>query len=360
MSDRARWGILGTGGIAHIFARALQESSTCRLVAVGSRNAQSARAFAREFGVDRAHGSYSALIDDPTVEFVYVATPHTLHEDLAVAAARAGKHVLCEKPMAVNATGAARIVDAARQAGTFLMEGFAFRCHPQARRLRELLEGDEIGELRVVSATFGYDAGPAPANYLHRRELAGGGILDVGCYTVALARQIAGFARGVDFRDPDLIMGAGVLHSEAGVDLDAAALAWWEGGPAAHLMCTIRTEVDRTVLLSGSHGFIRLPAAFLPGRPDRFGGIPRIIVERHGEAIHEVQVPAPAGLYAIEADAVVAHARAGRSEAPEMSWADSLGNMAALDRWRAEVGVVYDADAAEGRAMDAPTAEAAQ
>jgi hypothetical protein len=141
------------------------------------------------------------------------------------------------------------------------------------------------------------------------------------------------------------------------VDLDAAALAWWEGGPVAQLMCTIRTEVDRTVLLTGSRGFMRLPAAFLPGRPDRFGGAPRIVVEPHGEAARQVSVPVPAALYTIEADAVVARAREGRSEAPEMSWADSLGNMAVLDRWRAAVGVVCDADITGARGAKVPAGD---
>ncbi len=344
MSDRAGWGILGTGNIARTFARAVRESSSGRLAAVGSREATRATAFAHELGVERAHGSYDALIGDPGVQFVYVATPHPLHEALAMAAARAGKHILCEKPMAVNAASAGRIIDAARQAGTFLMEAFAFRCHPQTHRLLDLLGGDEIGELRSVSATFGYDAGPAPANYLHRRDLAGGSILDVGCYTVALTRQLAGLAVGLPFRDPDVVVGAGLLHPETRVDLDATAVTWYGGGFTAQLACSIRTEVDRSVVITGDRGFVRLPAAWLPGLPNRFGGAPRIIVEEAGKAPREIPIAAPAGLYAIEADTAVARAREGRCEAPEMSWADSLGNMTVLDRWRAAVGVIYEGD----------------
>jgi predicted dehydrogenase len=353
MSERATWGILGTGGIAHIFATAIQASSSGRLVAVGSREAASAASFASEFGIERSHGSYAALLDDPSVEFVYVATPHTTHVELAVAATRAGKHVLCEKPLAPSETGASIVIDAARETGGFLMEGFAFRCHPQTKRLAELLEGDEIGELRSVTAAFGFDAGPAPTNYLFRHDLAGGAMLDNGCYPVALSRRIAGHTIGATFRDPDRVAGAGLLHHDHGIDLDAHALTWYEGGIAAHLTCTLRTEVDKNVLITGSRGFIRLPAAFLPGRMDRFGGQPRIIVERPDGEVREIPIDAPAGLYTIEADTVVARAREGRTEAPEMTWADSLGNMRVLDQWRAEVGVRYD------DAVEAPAALAA-
>ena len=342
MTERAAWGILGTGGIAHIFANAVRESELGRLVAVGSRDGDKARKFATEFGVDRSHASYEALLADPGVEFVYIATPHSTHVELAVQAAEAGKHVLCEKPVAVNAAGAAVIFAAARKAGVFLMEGFAFRGHPQTAHLVRLLEGGEIGELRSIHASFGFDAGPAPTNYLMRRDLAGGAMLDNGCYPVALSRRIAGHTVGATFRNPDRVFGAGLLHPVEGIDLDASALTWYEGGVAAQLQCTIRTEVDKTVVVTGSKGIIRLPAAYLPGRTDRFGGIPRLIVERHGEPAREILVETAPGLYNLEADLVVTRAREGRTEAPEMTWEDSLGNMAVLDQWRAAVGVRYD------------------
>src|SRR3954468_5629526 len=330
MQAPAGWGILGTGGIAHVFATALQESMLGRLVAVGSRDGDRAAAFATEFGIEESHASYEALVSDPAVEFVYVATPHTTHVELAVLAAEAGKHVLCEKPVAVNTAGARVIFDAARTAGVFLMEGFAFRCHPQVEHLVRLLEGGEIGDLRSIQASFGFNAGRATTHYLMRRDLAGGAMLDNGCYPVSLSRRIAGHTAGAVFRNPDRVYGAGLLHKTERIDLDASALTWYEGGVTAQLTCTIRTEVDKTVVITGSKGFIRLPAAYLPGRMDRFGGVPRIIVEQDGKAPREILVKTKPGLYNLEADAVVAHARAGRTEAPEMTWEDSLGNMAVL------------------------------
>jgi predicted dehydrogenase len=310
-------------------------------VAIGSRDQARADAFATEIGADRGHGSYDALIEDPGVEFVYVATPHPTHAELAIRAAEAGRHVLCEKPMAVTVRDAERVVEAARRSATFLTEGFAFRCHAQTRALIELVEAGEIGEVRVIDAPFGYDAGPQPTNYLFNRELAGGSILDVGCYPVAMSRLIAGRAQGRPFADPDIVAGTGTLHPEHGVDLDAAAVAWFEPGITAQLMCSIRTALDYTLRITGTHGTLTLPAAWLPGR---WGGPPRIVVTPNEGEERIIPIDATGGLYTIEADTVVARAREGRMEAPEMTWEDSLGNMRTLDRWRSAVGVSYPDD----------------
>jgi len=346
MIERAGWGILGTGKIASIFAQGLAHASLSRLVAVGSRDATRAAVFAAEYGATNAHGSYEALISDPEVEFIHIATPHSTHVELAIEAARAGKHVLCEKPLAVDAAGASQMVAGAASHRTFLMEAFAFRCHPQTQRLIALVASGEIGELRSMNAAFGYDAGPAPTNYLLRRELAGGSILDVGCYTVAFARLLAGQAEGHRFRDPVRLEGAGFVDPLHGVDLDASAIAWFDGGFVAQLSSSIRTNLDSTVEITGVDGFVRVPAPWLPGK---HGGPPRIVINRHGESTREIEVETTADLYAIEADAVVRNARQGRLEAAEMSWADSVGNMQTLDRWRAAVGVRYDGEPARIR-----------
>lgn len=170
MSERAGWGILGSGGIATIFAAAIRASASGRIATVTSRDRLRGAAFAAEVGADRASPSYPALLDDTDVEIVYVATPHPTHAALAIAALEAGKHVLCEKPIAVTTSDAERMVTVARREGRFLVEGFAFRHHPQTRRLIELLSDGAIGEVRAIDAPFGYDAGPTPTNYLFRRD----------------------------------------------------------------------------------------------------------------------------------------------------------------------------------------------
>lgn len=347
MSERVSWGILGTGGIATMFAAAIGASATGRLAAVASRDQDRADAFAAEFRAQTALSPYAALLDDPAVEIVYVATPHPTHAELAIAALESGKHVLCEKPLAVTRADGERIVAAARASGRFLVEGFAFRHHPQTQQLVKVLSEGIIGDVRAIDAPFGYDAGPAPTNYLFDRQRAGGSILDVGCYPVAMVRLIAGVAAGRPFRDPDIVVGTGTLHPEYAVDLDATAIMRFEGGPTAQLMCSIRTTLDTTLRITGTSGSLRLPAAWLP---ERWGGPPRIIIEAPETAPRSVPIEPTLGLYTNEVDAVVAHVRDGRTEAPEMSWDDSLGNLRALDAWRAAVGVRYPDDEPAGTA----------
>ena len=146
MTDRKlRWGIVSTGRIARALAHAIAESTSGELVAVGSRTQESAAAFAREFDVPRAHGSYEGLLADPGVDVVYIATPHPSHAHWAVQAARAKKHVLCEKPLGMNLAEVERIIGAARENDVFLMEGFMYRCAPQTRKLVELVTSGTIG-----------------------------------------------------------------------------------------------------------------------------------------------------------------------------------------------------------------------
>jgi predicted dehydrogenase len=216
----------------------------------------------------------------------------------------------------------------------------------------QLIEGGEIGELRMMKLDWGFNAGPTPGStYYYRRDLAGGAILDNGCYTVCMARHLAGAMIGQSGRDPDKLFGTGTLHPEEGIDLDAQALLWWEGGTSAAISANFRTDIDKTVLLTGSEGFIRLPAPYLPLRPDRFGGDPVIVVERQGTAPREIRIDVTDNAYTIESDRVVAYVREGRTEAPEYPWDDMLGNVRTLDRWRKAVGVhlPMDDDTAAGR-----------
>src|SRR5687767_6145 len=181
---RVRWGIMGTGSIAGSFAEGLAECETGELVAVGSRTDATAELFRQKYNVPRCHGSYEALIKDPEIDALYIATPHPAHAEWAIRAARAKKHLLVEKPIGINAAEAMAIVEAARESGVFLMEAFMYRTHPQAARLVELLRAGSIGEVRVIQAAFGFHW-PKPWNATSRiisNELAGGGILDVGCY----------------------------------------------------------------------------------------------------------------------------------------------------------------------------------
>lgn len=334
MSEKIRWGILGTGKIARILASALRASQHGELVSVGSRDLDRAAALAAEFGVPR-HSSYEGVLADPDVDVAYIATHHPFHTEWAVRAADAGKHVLCEKPLAVMAEDARAIVETAERSGVFLLEAFAYRSHPQTHRLVELLRNDAIGEIRVLDAVFGYDAGPAPTNYLLVPELAGGSILDVGCYTTSMAHLVAASAAGaLSVEAVDVTGGATIGTS--GVDLSSTASLVFSTGVLARVACSIQANLESDVWIYGSHGRIHMTSPWLPGR---IGSGPLIVVERRGSDVETIDTSVDADVYTVEVDAVNDAIRKGERSPAAMPWEDSLANVRTLDRWRAAVGV---------------------
>ena len=342
MASLLQWGILGTGSIAHAFANGLTRSATGKLVAVGSRSAETAMRFGKEFGlpVGACHASYEELLADPAVQVVYISNPHPGHAEWTIKCAEAGKHILCEKPLAMNHAEGMAVVEAAWRDDVFLMEAFMYRCHPQTLRLAELIREGAIGAVRVIQATFSFRATDNPRSRLLDPELGGGGILDVGCYTVSMSRLIAGAASGQPFADPWEVEAVGQL-GVTGVDDYAAAVARFPNGVIAQLATGVRVAQESVVRIYGDDGFIVVP---VPWAPARDGGSSCLLVHRSGQAQpEEVRIETPenaAGyLYTLEADHVAAHIDARQS--PAMSWADSLGNLKTLDRWRAAIGLEY-------------------
>ncbi len=344
MTERVRWGILSTGAIARTFARALAESRTGRLVAVGSRSRETADAFAAEFDVPAAHPTYEALLADEAVEAVYVAMPHPWHAEWTIRAAEAGKAILCEKPLTMNAAEAERVVAAVRDRGAFLMEAFMYRCHPQVARLAELLRDGAIGEVRVVHAVFSFHGGFGPEDRHVAKHLGGGGILDVGCYCASLARLVAGSARGGETAEPEDVCGF-ARFGETGVDEWAVASLRFPGGVLAQLACGLRVGQPSEARIYGSEGSILVPDPWFASRK---GEPARMVLHRQGVESEEMVTEVDRGLYALEVDVAGEAIRGGAREAPfpAMRWDDTLGNMRTLDRWREAVGLAYDADRA--------------
>jgi predicted dehydrogenase/aryl-alcohol dehydrogenase-like predicted oxidoreductase len=336
-ASKLRWGILSTGRIARAFAADLRTSESGRLVAVASREV----ARVTGFGDVRAHGSYEALLDDADVDAVYIATPHPIHARWAIAAAEAGKHVLCEKPLGMDLAEVEAIVDAAQRSGVFLMEAFMYRCHPQTAMLVDLLRSNAIGDVRVIEAIHSFHGSDDPTGRLLARELGGGGILDVGCYCVSGARLVAAAALGAECVDATDVSGAGHIGG-TGVDEWAVATMRFDGDIVAHLSTGVRVDQPPRLAIYGSDGSIVLNAPWLP----TVGGEPRIVVRRRGHDPQTIVVTSPRALYAYEADVVATSVREGRVEAPfpAPTWADSLANAKALDRWRRRVGVAYESD----------------
>ncbi len=345
MADKLRWGIIGAGAIAQTFAKGVAGSKTGEMLAVGSRELATAEAFGERFGVPRRYDGYEAVLADPDVDAVYVATPHTLHAEWAIRAAEAGKHILIEKPLGINHAEAMAVVEAARRHDVFLMEGFMYRCHPQTAKLVELIRDGAIGAVRAIEASFGFRLGWNPEHRLLKHGLAGGGILDVGGYPVSISRLIAGAATGIDFADPIEVHGAAHIGAESRVDEWAVATLRFPGDIVAQVGTACRLDMENVVRIFGDEGQILVSA---PWTLRGSSLTSTIVVKRPDEAApREIAITADADPWAIEADTVGRYLKARQAASPAMSWNDSLGNLKALDGWRESIGLVYDAERLE-------------
>ncbi|TPL98356.1 aldo/keto reductase [Mesorhizobium sp. B2-3-10] len=345
-STPIRWGILGPGGIAKAFAGGVAGSRTGKLVAIGARN-PGKPGLAESFPGARILDGYDALLADPEIDAIYIAVPHPGHAQWAIRAAEAGKHVLCEKPLGLTAFEADAMMHAARKAGTFLGEAFMYRLHPQTQQLVGLVKSGVIGEIRMIKSSFGF-AMPdfMPEHRLYANDLAGGGILDVGGYPVSMVRLIAGAAAGEPFAEPDKVVGAAHL-GQSGVDEWASAVLHFPGGIVAEVSCSISLNQDNVLRIFGTKGRIEVPDFWFAGG-DRDVGLGRIDVIGSDGAQETISVNEKRHVYSFEVDAAGEAIRAGRQEFawPGMGWADSLGTLRVLDRWRAAVGLEYEIEKA--------------
>lgn len=308
-----RWGVVGPGRISRAFLTGLAGSGSERAVAVGSRDLGRAEAVAREFGVGRAYGSYEELLGDDAVEAVYIGTPNAAHAPWAIAAAAAGKHVLCEKPLGVSVAEAEAMFGAAREHGVWLMEAFMYRFHPRTLRLAELVAAGDIGAPVLVRASFGFAVADA-GNVRLSAELAGGALMDVGCYPVNAARMLAGPAAGVSARarwqDVDVAL-AGVLDHA--------------GGALSAISCSLVSGRHNVLQVVGGTGVIDVPQAFTPPKDQ-----PSSLLVTRGTETEELTF-APVDQYTAEAEGFAALVAAGHdADLPQMPLVESLDNAATL------------------------------
>ena len=253
-----RWGLLATGNIAHNFAAGVEASTLGELQAVGSRTQDGAQVFMQHHPTIRsAHGSYEALLADADVDAIYIATPHPEHAAWAIRALRAGKAVLCEKPLALNHAEAMAIIAEAERQQLFLMEAFMYRTLPQTQQLLDLIAQDAIGEIRHINAEFGFHAPFNPESRLFANQLAGGGMMDVGCYPLSLTRLLAG--------EPVSISGAGRVGT-SNVDEWASALMTFENDVTAQISTAVRVNLKNHATIYGSKGRIEIPTPWNPGK----------------------------------------------------------------------------------------------
>ncbi|MBZ9888245.1 aldo/keto reductase [Mesorhizobium sp. BR1-1-3] len=344
-----RWGILGPGSIAQSFAGGVAASDTGKLVAIGARN-PAKPGLAERFPGARILDGYDALLADPDIDAVYISIPHPGHAQWAIKAAEAGKHVLCEKPLALTAFEADAMMHAARKAGTFLGEAFMYRLHPQTKKLVELIRSGVIGEIRMIKSSFGFAMpGFMPQHRLYANDLAGGGILDVGGYPVSMVRLIAGAAVGKPFSEPDKVVGTAHL-GQSGVDEWASALLHFPGGIVAEVSCSISLNQDNVLRILGTRGRIEVPDFWFAGG-NRDVGLGRIDVIASDGTRQNISVDEKRHVYSFEVDAAGEAIRAGGQEFawPGMAWAESLGTLRVLDKWRTAAGLEYGIEKAEQR-----------
>ena len=322
---KLRWGVISSADIARKkWIPGVRRSPGQRgeVLAIASRGAEVARSVADELEIPRAYGTYEELLADPDVDAVYIPLPNHLHLDWTLAAARAGKHVLCEKPLALSAHDAERMVAACDSAGVLLMEAFMYRLHPSWQAVRELVAGGRIGRLRSVQSWFSY-YNDDPANIRNQVDAGGGALMDVGCYSINLSRMLFG-------AEPDRVEAAIVRDPAMGIDVVTSALLVFPGGGTATFTCSTRAESDQRVHIGGSDGRISIEIPFnIP--PDLET---RVYVTKGGDppvAPHTETLRFPAAdPYGVEADAFAAAILDG-APLPTPP-ADAVANMRVIER----------------------------
>lgn len=323
--DAIRWGILGTGGIAQKFAEGLALLPNARMTAVGSRTQDSAELFGAKWKIPHRHGSYAALMNDPEVDAVYIATPHSLHRENAIGCLTAGKAVLCEKPFTINARQAEDVIGLARKKRIFLMEAMWTRFLPIFVKIRSLLKEGAIGTVRQVQADFGFRPAFDPKSRLFDPALGGGALLDLGVYPVSLASMVFGEA-------PQRLASRAAL-GRTGVDEQTGAVLEYSDGRMAVISCSLRFESPRAAEIIGEDGWIRIH------RPWWYANT--ITLTRSEQAAEEIALPSLGNGYAHEALEVMDCLRSGKLESGVMPLDETLHIMQTLDAIRGEWGLKY-------------------
>jgi predicted dehydrogenase len=302
-----RWGVVGPGRIAAKVVADFGHVPGAEVVAVASRSAERAQAFATEHGIARAHGSYRAIVEDEGVDVLYVATPHPQHRAVTLAAIAAGKAVLVEKAFTVTPAATREIVDAARARGVFVMEAMWTRFQPAIARLRDLVDEGAIGPVQSVQADLGAQHNTDPADRFYNPDTGGGALFDVGVYPISFAQMLLG--------TPETVTAHGVLAA-TGVDVEEAVLLGWPDGRSAALLASLRCATPGTARVIGTAGWIDVPP--------RFHHPHSLVLARTGREPETIAAPPLGAGYAHELIEVTECVAAGRTESAVMPLADTV------------------------------------
>jgi predicted dehydrogenase len=319
-----RWGVMGTGWIAERFVEALQQSTRQHVRAVGSRSREGATTFAKRFGLPAGHGSYQDLVADPEVDVVYIATPHNYHHPCAMLALDAGKHILVEKPLALNAAQALQIAQLAERRGLFCMEGLWTFSLPRFDVVRQLLASGVLGEVLSLIADHGERF--AQSHRIMRPELAGGPLLDLGTYPIALANAVLGM--------PERVHAIG-QSAPSGVNGQTSIVLGHPGGTQSAIHTTLFSDTPSSATIAGTKATLTLPGPFFaPGD---------VILTETGSR-RRIRYTEPAignrGLH-YQAAEVARRISAGERSSPRRPLQASIDTLAVMDEIRRQIGVTY-------------------
>jgi len=318
-----RWGVLAPGAIAHDFVSTMHRNTDQRVHAVASRSAGRGAAFAAAHGIPRHYGAYQQLVGDPEIDVVYIAAPHSEHRNLALLAIAAGKHVLIEKPIAVDAAQAIEIADAARVAGVFAMEAMWSRYLPQASVISQLLDAGELGDVRLVTVNLGWKNEFDPASRMYDPALGGGAMLDAGVYSLWFSQFVLGV--------PSSVQAAGIL-APTGVDVQAAATLDFAGRAQASITTSILIDTPGLATIEGTAASLRFDGSFV------FPAAFHVAADGDTRSWSDPTAPTGRDGLAWEATALAAFVAEGRTESPLHSLDDSISLMRTIDEVRAQVG----------------------
>lgn len=306
-----KWGLLSTARINRALIPPLRASTRNILLAVASRSEESAQSYAREWKIPRAHGSYEALLADPEIDVIYNSLPNHLHAEWTMKAMRAGKHVLCEKPMVLTLAELDEVAATARETGMVVTEAFMYRHHPQTQKVKEMVDGGTIGSLQSIRGSFTFNL-TREGNYRSSPEMGGGSIWDVGCYPISYARLLAG-------AEPVEVFGW-EMRGPGGIDETFTGQMRFAGDIHAQFDCGFKAPLRSHMEIVGTEGFIHVPNPFKPGRGEevtlgRDGKQEKLKIEGQELYIGEVEDMADAILL---------------GKPPRISLEDSRGNLAAI------------------------------
>jgi len=259
-NKKLRWGVISTSNIGHVAVNpAIQASRNGELLAVASRNDKTAKEFAEKMNIPTYYSSYEELLNDDGIDAVYNPLPNSLHKEWTIKAAEKGKHILCEKPLALNATECFEMEAATQANGVKLMEAFMYRFHPQTEKVLELMENGVLGDIKMIRSAFTFRL-TNPENIRLRQDLGGGALMDVGCYCINISRTLVGI-------EPIEVQ-AFAHFGSSGVDEQMVATLHFPNGVLAQFDCSLTMERRETYEVAGTDAYLRVPAAFLPGTKD--------------------------------------------------------------------------------------------